>query len=312
MAIVVSNLTKRYGSKAVVDDLSFEVVPGRVTGFLGPNGAGKSTTMRMMVGLTNPDGGTVTVDGQRYDQLTHPGRVVGALLDANALDPRRSARNHLRILAAYAGLPERRADEVLEWVGMADVAGRHVGGFSLGMHQRIGLAGALVGDPTYLMLDEPTNGLDPEGIHWMRQFLQSEAARGKAVFVSSHLVNELAAYVDQLVVIGRGRLIADASLEEVTSRRSSRVVVATPRAEALARAVTQRGATVRGPERDRLEVQGMTAAAVGDVAALEGIALHELRTETATLEEAFLELTGDAAEYRAAEPAMVGSSRVGS
>jgi ABC-2 type transport system ATP-binding protein len=297
VAIVVEGLSKAYGSKKVVDDLSFEVVPGQITGFLGPNGAGKSTTMRCMVSLDRSDSGQVSVDGSRYADLQYPARVVGTLLEANAVNPSRSARGHLRMLAACSRVPDSRVDEVLEVTGITSVAGQKVGGFSLGMHQRLGLAAAILADPTYLMLDEPTNGLDPEGIRWVRDFLRALAAEGRAVFVSSHLLAELALFVDHLVVIGRGRLITTGAIDEITQMGATEVVVRTPDAERLTAELVRRGATVT-PDGADLRVTGAAVEAVGDLAALLGIPLHGLRTEGGSLEDVFLELTASSQEYR--------------
>lgn len=299
MAIVVEGLTKRYGPKTVVDDLSFEVVPGRVTGFLGPNGAGKSTTMRCMVDLDRPDAGSVQVDGSRYRDLQYPGRVVGTLLEARAVHPARQARDHLRMIAACGRIPDTRVDEVMEMTGITDAADRRVGGFSLGMHQRLGLAAAILGSPSYLMLDEPTNGLDPEGIRWVRSFLKRQAEEGRAVLVSSHLLAELALFVDHLVVIGKGRLIASASVDEITQARPQEVFVRSPRWQELAEQLRKRGATVDGDgDHGELRVTGINVEAVGDLAALMGVPLHGLRAESGTLEDAFLEMTAEAQEYR--------------
>jgi ABC-2 type transport system ATP-binding protein len=297
MTIVVEGLTKRYGSKTVVDDLSFEVMPGQVTGFLGPNGAGKSTTMRCMVSLDRPDAGRVTVDGALYRDIRYPGRVVGTLLEARAVNPARTARDHLRYLAACARLPDARVDEVLGITGITEAAGRRVGGFSLGMHQRLGLAAAILGEPTYLMLDEPTNGLDPEGIHWVRDFLRQQARDGRSVFVSSHLLSELELFVDHLVIIGKGRLLASTSISAMTDERPKEVVIRSPRADELAEQLRERGASVTKDDQE-LRATGVTVEAVGDLAALLGIPIHGLRAETGTLEEAFLEMTASAQEYR--------------
>ncbi len=297
MSIVVEGLTKRYGSKTVVDDLTFEVDPGRVTGFLGPNGAGKSTTMRCIVGLDRPDAGRVTVDGSSYEDLQYPARVVGTLLEARAVNPARKARDHLRMLAACSRIPDARVDEVMEMTGITSAADRRVGGFSLGMHQRLGLAAAILGDPAYMMLDEPTNGLDPEGIRWVREFLRSLADQGRAVLVSSHLLAELALFVDHLVVIGKGRLIASSSVDGLTASRPHEVFVRSPRLDELETELLQRGVEVNH-EDGELRLRGTSAAAVGDLAALLAIPLHGLREDAGTLEQAFLDLTAEAQEYR--------------
>ena len=296
MTLVVDGLTKAYGPKTVVDDLSFEVVPGRVTGFLGPNGAGKSTTMRLMLGLDRPDAGRVTVDGQRYRDIQYPARVVGSLLDAQAVHPKRTARNHLRMLAACSRVADSRIDEVMEMTGIAPAANKNVGAFSLGMHQRLGLASALLGDPIYMMLDEPSNGLDPEGMHWIREYLRGLADEGRAVFVSSHLLGELSLFVDYLVVIGRGRLMTTTSVDDFMAESQTAVLVRTPRPDELQVELEHRGATVVA-EDGELRVSDTPAAAVGDLAALLGIPLHGLREETTSLEDAFLQLTADEREY---------------
>lgn len=302
MSIVVEGLTKRYGPKTVVDDLSFEVLPGRVTGFLGPNGAGKSTTMRLIVGLDRPDEGRVTVDGSTFRDIQYPARVVGTLLEAHAVHPSRTARDHLRMLAAASRLTDERVDQVMEMTGITSAAKRKVGGFSLGMHQRLGLAAAILGDPTYMMLDEPTNGLDPEGIRWVREFLRSLADQGRAVLVSSHLLAELALFVDHLVVIGKGRLIASASVQELTEDRPHEVFVHSPRIDELRVELEQRAVVVAPHSDGGLRLTNTSAAAVGDLAALLGIPLHHLREESGTLEEAFLEMTAEAQEYRTTQP----------
>ena len=297
--IELINVTKRYGSTVAVDDLSFQVRPGEVTGFLGPNGSGKSTTMRMIVGLDAPTSGTVTVDGQAYRDLRFPLHHVGALLEAKAIHPGRSARDHLRWLADSNGINRRRVDEVLEQVGLADVAGRRSGGFSLGMGQRLGIATALLGDPATLLLDEPVNGLDPEGIKWIRQLLRSLAAEGRSVMVSSHLMSEMALTADRLVVIGRGRLIAEGTVEDVVGQASTGTVrVDTPEPERLRTLVQSLGATTTTTDTDGvLVVTGTTAREIGTAAGTAGITLYELTPQSASLEEAFMELTRDAAEY---------------
>lgn len=298
MAIVAEGLTKRYGNKLAVDDLSLTIEPGRVTGFLGPNGAGKSTTMRMMLDIDRATSGTTTFDGNRFSKLDSPLRVVGAMLDANAVEPKRSARSHLRYLAASAGLPATRVDEVLGLTGLRDAAKRQVGNFSLGMHQRLGIAAALLGDPKYLLLDEPTNGLDPEGIRWVREFLQQLAAEGRGVLVSSHLLSELSLYVSHVVVIGKGRFIASGSVDDFESMQGpAKVTVQSPRLAELVVLIEQRGGHVV-PTAHGIEVTNMTAAAIGDLAALHRIELHELHTEHQSLEATFLELTADSQEYR--------------
>jgi ABC-2 type transport system ATP-binding protein len=297
--IAARDLGKSYGGKPAVTDLSFEVQPGSVTGFLGPNGAGKSTTMRLMLGLDN-GAGVTTFDGRRFSELSHPMRHVGALLEAKPFHPTRKARNHLRMLAAANGIPRSRVDDVLALVGLTEVAKAKPKGFSMGMGQRLGLAAALLGDPDTLILDEPANGLDPQGIQWMRLFLKSLAAEGRSVFVSSHLLSEMALMADHLVVIGKGRLIATGPVAEfVNSAQPSAVVVRTPDASVLADLLTRDGARVDTTEPGVLLVTGMATEAVGDLAFEHGVRLHELSTRVATLEEAFLERTAGAEEFQA-------------
>lgn len=296
--IELRNVTKRYGTTVAVDDLSVEVRSGEVTGFLGPNGAGKSTTMRMIVGLDAPTSGSVTVDGRRYRDLRFPLRHVGALLEAKAVHPGRSARDHLRWLADSNGIGRRRVDEMLELVGLADAADRRSGGFSLGMGQRLGIATALLGDPGTLLLDEPVNGLDPEGIQWIRQLLRSLAAEGRSILVSSHLMTEMAQTADRLIVVGRGRLIADGTVDDVVQRSSSgHVRVHSAEPERLASLLADQGAQPTPQPDGSLAVTGMDARTVGIAAAAAGIALYELTPKAASLEDAFFELTRDAAEY---------------
>ncbi len=295
--IEATGLTKRYGSKLAVDQLSFTVEPGVVTGFLGPNGAGKSTTMRLMLGLDHGPGET-TFDGKHYRELHHPMRHVGAVLEAKAFHPTRTARNHLAMLAAAGGIPRQRVDEVLAYLGLSDVARRRPKTFSLGMGQRLGLACALLGDPHTLILDEPANGLDPQGITWLRGFLKSYAAEGKTVFVSSHLLAEMALMADRLVVIGLGKLIASGSVDEfVRSVSSTSVLVRTPQPEQLLDALATVNAEVAPQPDGGYVVTGADQAKVGELAFSAGVVLHELSTRTATLEEAFLEATGSAQEY---------------
>jgi ABC-2 type transport system ATP-binding protein len=293
-------LTKRYGKTVAVDDLSFTVQAGRVTGFLGPNGAGKSTTMRMILGLDAPNAGNVRIDGKRYKELHQPLRTVGALLDAKWVHPNRSARAHLRWLAKSNKLPAKRVDEVLDLVGLTDVANRRAGGFSLGMSQRLGIAAALLGDPQVLLFDEPVNGLDPEGILWIRRFMHRLAEEGRTVFVSSHLLSEMALTAQELVVIGRGKLISQSSTEEFVSQATENtVVVRSPQIALLRSALGQQGATIRD-EGGSLVVTGMDSAAIGELAAAKGVVLHELSPQRGSLEEAFIQLTGDSVEYHAA------------
>jgi ABC-2 type transport system ATP-binding protein len=301
--IEVRGLTKRYGPKTAVDNLSFAIEPGRVTGFLGPNGAGKTTTMRCILGLDYPDEGTVTVDGKLYHDLAYPMREVGALLEAKAVHGGRSAYNHLLCLAQTNGLPKRRVGEVLELVGLTEVAGKRSKGFSLGMSQRLGIAATMLGDPKMLMFDEPVNGLDPEGILWIRNLMKALAAEGRTVFVSSHLMSEMENTADHLIVIGRGKLIADCTMKDFIARSSGTAVrVRTPSADQLIRAVTAKGATVSTEDDGAVEVRGMSTEQIGDLAFSEGIRLHELATVRASLEEAFMELTADSVEYRADVP----------
>jgi ABC-2 type transport system ATP-binding protein len=300
--IEVQGLTKRYGEKTAVDGLTFGIEPGKVTGFLGPNGAGKTTTMRCILGLDYPDAGTVTVDGRDYHDLAYPMREVGALLDAKAVHGGRSAYNHLLCLAQTNNLPKRRVGEVLELVGLSEVAKKRSKGFSLGMSQRLGIAGTMLGDPKVLMFDEPVNGLDPEGILWIRNLMRALAAEGRTVFVSSHLMSEMESTADHLIVIGRGKLIADCSMSEFIARSSSAAVrVRTPAADELIKAVTAGGATTATAD-GAIEVRGMTAEAVGDIAFDQGIRLHELTLVHASLEEAFMELTASSVEYHAGVP----------
>jgi ABC-2 type transport system ATP-binding protein len=293
-------LTKRYGATVAVDDLSFVVPDGKVTGFLGPNGAGKSTTLRMMVGLDEPSAGHVRIDGRAYRSRRFPLRHVGALLEAKSTHPGRTARNHLSWLAASNGIPSPRVDEVLELVGLAGVAGRRLGGFSLGMGQRLGIASALLGDPRVLLLDEPVNGLDPEGILWVRHLLRGLAAEGRAVLISSHLMSEMALTADVLVVIGRGRLIAQGSVADVIQGSSGhRVRVVTPDAARLGQLLAAQGATVTTTDAETLAVTGMECRDVGLLAGAAGVTLFELTPETASLEEAFIEMTRGIGEFAA-------------
>jgi ABC-2 type transport system ATP-binding protein len=330
--IEARDLTKRFGPKVAVDHLSFTVEPGRVTGFLGPNGAGKSTTMRLLLGLDLPQGGTSTINGRRYRDLPSPLRTVGALLEARSVHTGRSAFNHLLFLAQTQGLPRSRVHEVIDLVGLTAVAGKRAGGFSLGMSQRLGIAAALLGDPQVLVLDEPVNGLDPEGILWIRNLMKALAAEGRTVFVSSHLMNEMSVTADHLIVIGRGRLIADCSTGEFIARSAEQsVLVRTPDPDRLAAAITAAGGNVRaadhsaadpgGTPADRataLTVTGLPAARIGELAAAASVVLHELTPQVGSLEEAFMELTADSVEYgqpgqpavtgRAAGPAAAGSA----
>jgi len=298
--IEARGLTKRYGDKLAVDDLTFTVRPGVVTGFLGPNGAGKSTTMRMILGLDAPTRGSVTVNGRPYREHAAPLREVGALLDARSVHPGRSARNHLLALAQTSGIPRSRVDEVVEAVGLKGVAGRRAGGFSLGMGQRLGIAAALLGDPRTVILDEPVNGLDTEGIRWIRSLLRGLAAEGRTVFVSSHLMSEMALTAQHLIVIGRGRLIADTGVEEFIARAAPGVVRArSTDPEALAALLRSRDVAVSEDGDGALAVSGVSTDQVGRLAGAAGITLLELTAQQASLEEAFVDMTRDAVEFRA-------------
>ncbi|MFC1402825.1 MULTISPECIES: ABC transporter ATP-binding protein [Streptacidiphilus] len=297
--IEVHELTKRYGDKLAVDGLSFQVPQGVVTGFLGPNGAGKSTTMRMMLDLDRPTSGSVTIDGRAYHQLRQPLKHIGALLEAKAVHPGRTAYNHLLWLARSNRIPVGRVDEVLGMVGLREVAKRKSGGFSLGMGQRLGIAAALLGDPKILMFDEPVNGLDPEGILWVRNLMKLLAQEGRTVFVSSHLMSEMALTADHLVVIGQGRLLANLSMDEFIDQNSHGFVrVRTPQPEALLEALATAGITSRPLADGGFEVVDGDPATIGDLARDHGIALHELSPQRASLEEAFMQMTADSVEYR--------------
>jgi ABC-2 type transport system ATP-binding protein len=298
--IEVRGLSIRYGEKLAVNDLSFSVTPGTVTGFLGPNGAGKTTTMRLILGLDYPDTGVTVIGGKRYASLANPMREVGALIDAKAVHGGRSAHNHLLCLAQTNNLPKRRVGEVLELVGLTEVARKRTKGFSLGMAQRLGIAAALLGDPAVLMFDEPGNGLDPEGILWIRNLMKALAAEGRTVFVSSHLMSEMEHTADHLIVIGRGELLADCTMEEFIARSSGQTVrVSTPQPDQLGKAVAEaKGSATTGAD-GALIVSGLTAAQVGDIAFEHGVRLHELTVIRASLEAAFMELTADSVEYRA-------------
>jgi ABC-2 type transport system ATP-binding protein len=294
--IEISRLTKTYGGRPALDDLSVTIRPGTVTGFLGPNGAGKTTTMRLILGLARPDSGTALINGRSYAELRAPLREVGALLDARASHPGRTAFHHLLSLARTTGLGKRRVEEVIGLVGLTGAAGKRTRGFSLGMAQRLGIAGALLGDPETLILDEPVNGLDPDGIRWIRDLLRSLAAEGRTVFLSSHLMTEMALTADHLVVLGRGRLLADVSLEEMTAA-STVVRVRTPEPERLAGLLTAPGVQVRRDFGSRLSVTGRSSDDIGEIALRAGVVLHELAPAHESLEEAYLALTRDAIEY---------------
>jgi ABC-2 type transport system ATP-binding protein len=309
--IVARGLTKIYGKKAAVDGIDFSVEPGRVTGFLGPNGAGKSTTMRMILGLDRPSAGSVTVNGHRYADSPAPLREVGALLEARALHPGRSARDHLRWMAVSNGIPAARVDEVLALVGLEAIAGKRVGTFSLGMGQRLGIAVALLGNPPVVVLDEPVNGLDPEGIRWVRTLARDLAAQGRTVFVSSHLMSEMALTADHLVVIGRGRILADCSTAQfIADHAASHVRVRTPQRREVADLLLRQGLEV-AVHGDELRVQGLDAPALGELVGSHGLLLHELTLVRSSLEDAFMTLTADSVEYSAspAAPSTAGIAR---
>jgi ABC-2 type transport system ATP-binding protein len=299
--IELAGLTKEYGARVAVDDLTVTVHPGRVTGFLGPNGSGKTTTMRCILGLARPTSGTATVLGQPYRELTHPMRRVGALIDPRARHPGRTAYRHLLALAQSNGLPAARVDEVIELVGLESVADDRVRGFSLGMGQRLGIAAALLGDPDVLLLDEPVNGLDPEGIRWVRELLRDLADEGRTVLVSSHLMSEMEDTADHLVVLGRGRLLADVPMEELLGAHSA-VRVRTPQGPTLADALRRAGGRVELEIDGALRIEGLDLTEVGDVAFVADVRLHELSRVTASLEAAYLALTDDDVEYRAVTP----------
>lgn len=300
--IVAENLTKRFGETTAVDGISFTVQPGKVTGFLGPNGAGKSTTMRMIVGLDRPTAGNVTVDGRRYASMRSPLTEVGVLLDAKAVHTGRSARNHLKVMAATHGIPGSRVDEVIELTGLTAVAGKRAGSFSLGMGQRLGIAAALLGDPGTLVLDEPVNGLDPEGVRWVRYFVRQLAAEGRTVLLSSHLMSEMAQTADRVIVLGRGRVLADAPLDDLVRGWSvASVRVRTPRVSELTAAIAGPDVTVTATETGTLQVTGLSAETIGDAAAAAGVALHELTPLTGSLEEAYMAVTEQAVEYKSKE-----------
>jgi ABC-2 type transport system ATP-binding protein len=297
-------LCKRYGATLAVDDLSFTVPPGQVTGFLGPNGAGKSTTMRLILGLDAPTSGSVTVNGRPYAAYRRPLVEVGALLEAKAFHGGRSAYNHLRCLALSNGIGRARVEQVLELVGLGSVARKCAGGFSLGMAQRLGIAAALLGDPGVLLFDEPVNGLDPEGVLWIRNLLKSLAAEGRTVFVSSHLMSEMAITADRLIIIGRGRLIAQTTIEDFLNNGSGNFVRArSPQSDALAALLEARGANVVRQAHDTLRITGTNSDAVGELARANGVTLQELSSQQASLEQRYMELTRDAGDYRTADGA---------
>jgi ABC-2 type transport system ATP-binding protein len=301
--IEARHLTKRYGKTLAVNDLSFDVRPGQVTGFLGPNGSGKSTTMRMILGLDNPDSGGVAVNGRPYRDLPWPLREVGGLLEAKSVHPGRTAYNHLLALAQTNDIPRARVSEVLELVGLTSVAKKRAGTFSLGMGQRLGIAAALLGDPGVLLFDEPVNGLDPQGIRWVRTLLRSLAGEGRTVFVSSHLMSEMALTADHLVVIGLGSLIVEQPVADFIAESSGqRVVIRSPRLDDLARALTEAGGRLSHRSDGVVEVNGLSAPDIGDLAARLGIALHELTPQMASLEDAFMDLTEESVEFQGETP----------
>jgi ABC-2 type transport system ATP-binding protein len=289
--IEVENLTKRFRKTVAVDDLSFKVREGAITGFLGPNGAGKTTTLRVILGLVHPSAGRATVMGRLYRQLESPTQQVGAVLEATDFHPGRSGRNHLRVLAAATGIPRSRVEEVLQVVDLQGPAGRRAGGYSLGMRQRLSLAGALLGDPRILVLDEPANGLDPQGIRWLREFLRSLAAEGRTIFISSHVLAEVEQIVDEVVIIHRGKFVVQATTAELVARAAGGIRARSPQADQLRAALEQAGVKVASSEGDLLTLADATTAQVGEIAAAKGIVLHELVAESSSLEEAFLDLT---------------------
>ncbi|MCU1513997.1 MAG: transporter ATP-binding protein [Microbacteriaceae bacterium] len=300
--IEATGLTKRYGGKTAVDSIDFTVKPGMVTGFLGPNGAGKSTTMRLIVGLDRATSGSVTINGTSYAKLRAPLHEVGVLLDAKAVHTGRTAFNHLLALAATHSIPRSRVHEVIGLTGLESVAGRRVGGFSLGMGQRLGIAAALLGDPATLILDEPVNGLDPEGVIWVRTLARQLAAEGRTVFLSSHLMSEMAQTADQIIVLGRGRIIANAPVADIVALATGKAVhVRTPDAAKLTALLAARSATVTTTDADQIEVTGLTAPEIGELAAHSGVVLHELTPAAGSLEDAYLALTADEVEYHARE-----------
>jgi ABC-2 type transport system ATP-binding protein len=293
--IEVANLTKRFRKTVAVDDLSFKIREGAITGFLGPNGAGKTTTLRVILGLVHPTAGQATVMGRLYRQLESPTQQVGAVLEATDFHPGRSGRNHLRVLAAATGIPRSRVEEVLQIVDLQDAAGRRAGGYSLGMRQRLSLAGALLGDPRILVLDEPANGLDPQGIRWLREFLRSLAAEGRTIFISSHVLAEVEQIVDEVVIIHRGKFVVQATTAELVARAAGGIRARSPQVDQLRAALEEAGVKVASSEGDLLTLAGATTAQVGEIAAAKGIVLHELVAESSTLEEAFLDLTSQEA-----------------
>lgn len=296
--ITAENLQKRYGSKTAVDGISFQLRPGKVTGFLGPNGSGKSTTMRMAVGLDKPTAGSITIDGKQFAQHTAPMRTVGAVLDAGATHPGRTGKSHLKVLAATHGISASRVQHVIELTGLGEVAGKRIKGYSLGMNQRLGIAAALLGDPAVLMFDEPVNGLDPEGVRWVRSLAREMAAEGRTVFVSSHLMSEMSQTADHLIVLGRGRIIADAPIQELLNSGEQRVLVRTEQTADLANALTARDVSINHIDAETLQVTGLDPRSIGRRALEAQVVLHELTPQLTTLEDEYMKLTGDHVEYR--------------
>ncbi|HEX3812950.1 MAG TPA: ABC transporter ATP-binding protein [Mycobacteriales bacterium] len=311
--IEVSGLTKAFGAIRAVDNLSFAVEPGSVTGFLGPNGAGKTTTLRMLLGLVTPTAGTAQIGGRRYSQLHNPMHTVGAVLEAASFHPGRSGRNHLRVYCAAAGLPSSRADAALEMVGLADSGGRKVKGYSLGMRQRLGLAVAMLGDPSVLILDEPSNGLDPEGIKWLRRFTRTLAEQGRTVLVSSHLLSEVENTVDRVVILARGRLVRQGTITELQAEAGTSVIVRTPTPDVLGPVLAQAGAHAQPTGPDTIQVTGMDAPTVGHHAFVAGVELHELRPMQTGLEDIFFQLTGGPGDDQGApqQPGAIPASTYG-
>jgi ABC-2 type transport system ATP-binding protein len=300
--IQVDRLTKLYGHRLAVDSLSFSVAPGIVTGFLGPNGSGKSTTMRLILGLDRPTSGKALIDGRSYADLPDPIRRIGSLLEGHSAHPSRTAFDHLLAIAATHRIPRRRVHEVIDFAGLGSVANKKIGSFSLGMGQRVGIAAALLGDPQILMLDEPVNGLDPEGVLWVRRLCRDFAAAGRTVFLSSHLMSEMALVADRVIILGRGRILADTSLDDLLTSGAASVRVRSLRTIELSDRLVATGAKVSSTGADTLEVTGLSAAAIGELAASIGIALHELADEGSTLENAYLALTANAVEFRSVHP----------
>lgn len=296
--ITAENLHKRYGSKNAVDGISFQLQPGKVTGFLGPNGSGKSTTMRMAVGLDRPTSGSITIDGKQFSQHKAPMRTVGAVLDAGATHPGRTGKSHLKVLAATHGISASRVQHVIELTGLGEVAGKRIKGYSLGMNQRLGIAAALLGDPAVLMFDEPVNGLDPEGVRWVRSLARQMAAEGRTVFVSSHLMSEMSQTADHLIVLGRGRIIADAPIQELLNSGEQRVLVRTEQTSDLANALTAREVSINHIDAETLQVTGLDPRSIGRRALEAQVVLHELTPQLTTLEDEYMKLTGDHVEYR--------------